>query len=226
MVLLASACGLLRAQAGNTPGTQDLMTSGSAVVTTGSGAETTGSSATVETLVCFRHGEKPQGGLGQITPKGLNRALALPKVLIERYGRPQYLFAPDPAAQVTDLGVKYSYVRPLATLEPTAIYLGMPVNTQYGTDNIAGLQNELAQPQYRNATVYIAWEHLRLHDFVQNELNAYHSSFGVLKPWPGKDFDTILVVKITRQGDSATAALTVDHEGLDGVSAAFPGATP
>jgi hypothetical protein len=183
-------------------------------------------SSTVETLVCFRHGEKPPGGLGQITPRGLNRALALPKVLIGHYGRPQYLFAPDPADQVTDAGVKYSYVRPLATIEPTAIYLGMPVNTQYGAADIAGLQAELAQPQYRNAVVFIAWEHLKLHDFVQNELNTFHSGLGELKAWPGKDYDTILVVKITRQGGSATAALTVDHEGLDGVSSAFPGATP
>jgi hypothetical protein len=50
----------------------------------------------VETLVCIRHGEKPPGGLGQLTVKGLNRALALPKVLLAKYGRPQFVFAPSP----------------------------------------------------------------------------------------------------------------------------------
>jgi len=34
-----------------------------------------------ETIVFFRHGEKPSAGLGQLTCQGLNRALALPDVL-------------------------------------------------------------------------------------------------------------------------------------------------
>jgi hypothetical protein len=53
-----------------------------------------------ETLVCFRHGEKPPGGLGQLTCRGLNRALALPKVLLPRYGTPRFIFAPNPAQKV------------------------------------------------------------------------------------------------------------------------------
>ena len=39
-----------------------------------------------ETIVAIRHAEKPPASLGQLTCKGLNRALALPKVLIPRYG--------------------------------------------------------------------------------------------------------------------------------------------
>ena len=41
-----------------------------------------------ETIVAIRHAEKPPTSLGQLTCKGLNRALALPKVLIPRYGKP------------------------------------------------------------------------------------------------------------------------------------------
>ena len=69
----------------------------------------------VETLVCFRHGEKPRGGLGQLTCRGLNRALALPNVLLSRYGKPQFVFAPNPAEKV-DSKDGYYYVRPLATI--------------------------------------------------------------------------------------------------------------
>ena len=47
------------------------------------------SASTVETIVCIRHGEKPPGGLGQLTCQGLNRALALPKVLLGKFGTPQ-----------------------------------------------------------------------------------------------------------------------------------------
>jgi hypothetical protein len=34
-----------------------------------------------ETILAIRHAEKPPTSLGQLTCKGLNRALALPKVL-------------------------------------------------------------------------------------------------------------------------------------------------
>src|SRR5450631_116113 len=41
------------------------------------------------TLVMFRHGEKPALGLGQLSCQGLNRALALPDVLVSQFGTPQ-----------------------------------------------------------------------------------------------------------------------------------------
>ena len=63
------------------------------------------------------------GGYGQLTCQGLQRALALPPVLTNLYGSPQYVFAPDPAAQVPDAAGSFYYVRPLATIEPTAIRL-------------------------------------------------------------------------------------------------------
>lgn len=50
----------------------------------------------VETIVCIRHGEKPLLGLGQLTPRGLNRGLALPEVLLTKFGKPSFIFAPDP----------------------------------------------------------------------------------------------------------------------------------
>src|SRR5579871_6767062 len=83
----------------------------------------------VETIVCIRHGEKPPGGLGQLTVRGLNRSLALPKVLLGKYGKPQFVFAPNPTEMV-DGKPGYYYVRPLATIEPTAIECGLPVNTK------------------------------------------------------------------------------------------------
>ena len=82
-----------------------------------SGAQT--SPVEGETIVLLRHGEKPPGGLGQLTCKGLNRALALPSVLIGRYGKPDFIYAPNPSMQVKDGRIlpTYSYVgrwRPLS----------------------------------------------------------------------------------------------------------------
>ena len=93
-----------------------------------------------QTIVFFRHGEKPSGGYGQLTCQGLNRALALPLVLTGKFGTPDVLYAPSPAVKVTDTAGSFYYVRPLATIEPLAIKLGMPVNTKYGYNAISTLQ--------------------------------------------------------------------------------------
>ena len=69
-----------------------------------------------ETIVLVRHGEKPADGLGQLNCQGLNRALALPAVIEKLFGRPDAIFAPDPAQSKEDYGRLYNYVRPLATI--------------------------------------------------------------------------------------------------------------
>ncbi len=126
-----------------------------------------------ETIVMIRHGEKPPGGLGQLDCKGLNRALALPDILLHRFGTPNFIYAPNPAAQIKQNGVLYSYVRPLVTIEPTAIRVGLPVNTQVGYDQIAELQKELTQPSYSHARVFVAWEHGYLYYFARQFLKSY-----------------------------------------------------
>ena len=67
----------------------------------------------------------------------------------------------------------YSYVRPLATIEPTAIRLGMPVNTQIGYDRIDELQQALLEPAYAHSLIFVAWEHIKLFEFAQQMLQSY-----------------------------------------------------
>jgi hypothetical protein len=175
----------------------------------------------VETLVCFRHGEKPRGGLGQLTCRGLNRALALPNVLLSRYGKPQFVFAPNPAEKV-DSKDGYYYVRPLATIELTAIRCGLPVNTEFGFREIKGLETELQKPAYQNATVFIAWEHGLLDEFAKELVKHHGGDLAQVPYWPEKDYDTIFVFKITRDAGRESFAFTVDHEGLDNLSDTCP----
>src|SRR6516164_5807366 len=112
-----------------------------------------------ETIVFVRHGEKPPQGLGQLDCRGLNRALTLPTVIQKSFGKPDAIFAPNPSDQKSDEGEHYDYVRPLATIEPTAIAFGMPVNAQIGYDDIKGLRKALETPAYRDALVLVGWEH-------------------------------------------------------------------
>ena len=178
--------------------------------------------ATVETLVCIRHGEKPPGGLGQLTCQGLNRALALPSVLLAKYAAPQFVFAPNPAQTISEGGGDYAYVRPLATIEPTAIYCGLPVNTQFGFGDITNLEVEVQKPVYQNATVYLAWEHLALVLFVQDLVSAYRGDATQVPAWADNDYDSIFVLRITRGGGQASIAFTLDHEGLNNLSSECP----
>lgn len=179
-------------------------------------------SQTVETIICIRHGEKPPGGLGQLNCRGLNRALALPDVLLKKFGAPQFIFAPNPNQKVNDKGVSYYYVRPLITIEPTAIRCGLPVNTEYGFRQIKGLEDELNKAQYQNATVFVAWEHVLLNDFAKNMLKDNGDNPQKVPSWKNSDYDTIFVFKITRQNGQKKFSFTVDHEGLDGLSDNYP----
>jgi hypothetical protein len=169
-----------------------------------------------ETIVMVRHGEKPLQGLGQLTCKGLNRALALPNVLIGRYGRPDFIYAPNPSVQVSDSSnVLYSYVRPLITIEPTAIRLAMPVNTQIGYADIDKLQKELTRPEYANSLIFVAWEHIKLYQFAQQMLRSNGKDPSAVPAWPNSDYDTIYVFHIVAANGKPEVTFTIAKEMLN-----------
>lgn len=181
-----------------------------------------------ETIVMIRHGEKPAAGLGQLTCRGLNRALALAPLLIGRYGRPNAIYAPDPAVEIREgkFGPQYSYVRPLTTIEPTAIRLGMPVNTQIGFDQIGPLQQALLQPSFAHSLIFVAWEHDNLYRFARQILKIYGEGWAQLPPWPGWDYGTIYVFHVTRpeNGGNPHVTLSIQQQNLGGkLSSACPG---
>jgi hypothetical protein len=167
----------------------------------------------VETIVFLRHGEKPKDEIGQLNVTGLNRALALPDVLLTKYQHPQYIFAPGTTDKITNRTTKqeYDYIRPLITIEPTAIRAGLPVNTDFGYRHIDELETELLKDQYKNAMVYVAWEHVKLDELVK-KLVADLGSQAVVPDWPREDFDSLFVVTIHRDGTKRTADFRVDHE--------------
>ena len=182
----------------------------------------------VETMVFIRHGEKPPEDDGQLTAQGLNRALALPDVLMGKFGRADFIFAPATTKrEVSHHGGTFSYVRPLMTIEPTAIRLGLPVDTKFAFDEISGLQSELCTPPYQRATVFIAWEHHLLDDMVKHLVAAFGGNANDVPDWPGEDFDSIFIVRL-RTDNQGRRSVTFEHdlEKLDGQSTDFPKAAP
>ena len=115
-------------------------------------------------------------------------------------------------------------MRPLASLEPTAIYCNMPINTMFGYSHIRELEAEIEKPIYRNSLIFIAWEHRYLENFVRNVVVNGGGNGKQVPRWSGRDFDSIYIVKITRQDGHAVAAFTLDKENLGNLSDTFPGA--
>jgi hypothetical protein len=167
-----------------------------------------------QTIVFLRHGEKPSGGFGQITCQGLNRALALPDVLIAKYGKPNYIYAPNPTVKISDPAGSFYYLRPLATIEPTAVRLGMNVWTRYGYNDITSLKASLITPSRANTTTFVAWEHVQLQKVVQNIMNA-HGGGATVPAWTSGDYDSLYVVRVDYIGSTISAQFQIEHEGLN-----------
>jgi hypothetical protein len=177
--------------------------------------------AAVQTIVFIRHGEKPEGGFGQLTCQGLNRALALAPTIARSFGKPDAIFAPNPSHPKRDAGIFYDYVRPLATVEPTAVFFGLPIDVSLDLDDRKGLIAALEKRRApdHNAFVLVAWEHKRIAPVVRAILSAHGADAASLKEvedWDGKDFDSMYVVAIRQLRNSTRGTFEHKHEGLDG----------
>ncbi|MBX9296108.1 hypothetical protein K5M33_07050 [Chromobacterium vaccinii] len=182
--------------------------------------------ANTQTLIMLRHGEKPDGGYGQLSCKGLNRSLALIKTLPAKFGKADQIYAPSTASQKRDPAGTFNYIRPLATIEPTAIAQGLPVNTAFDMLAIDGLQQQLVNPLRHGKTVYIAWEHKQLREMAADIMRRYGGKDGTAQVpvWGKDDFDSLYVIDIDYGSGKPIARFRHDKQGLNDVPDACPGA--
>lgn len=179
-----------------------------------------------QTLVFLRHAEKPIGGLGQLNCQGLNRSLALPALLPERFGAPDYVFAANPDRMVEE-GPKdeeFNYLRPLLTIAPTAIAHGLPINTEFNANDVDDIVEELTEPQYRNSTIYTAWSRGYVSEIMNELLDEVDAdeSLNVAR-WHREDFDSVYVIKLHWRNGVAKASLEAQAQGLNDTGSACPG---
>jgi hypothetical protein len=172
--------------------------------------------AKVETIVFIRHAEKPEAGLGQISCRGLNRALALPAVLVSKFGKLDQIYAPDPTGKVRDPAGTFDYLRPLATIEPTAVRLGMPVNCDYRYDHIKDLETELLSPERLGQVILVVWEHHFLNQMVKDLVQTKGGDPKQVPDWPGSEYDRIDILRIP--AGNGPIAFVQDHENLNHLS--------
>ncbi|MBC3208177.1 MULTISPECIES: histidine phosphatase family protein [unclassified Pseudomonas] len=171
-----------------------------------------------QTLVFLRHAEKPEGGLGQLNCQGLNRAIDLSTLLPEKFGKADYVFAANPTRNVEEgeLDNSYSYIRPLMTISPAAIKLGLPVNIEFSANDTSDLARELLDEKYHNSTIYTAWSHGYLPELINKVAgNAVGKKQSITEDWAGSDFDSLYVLTLKWHNGKASLQSHSYKQGLD-----------
>lgn len=151
-----------------------------------------------QTIIMIRHGEKPKDGLGQLNVTGLKRSLLLPDFFKTHFPSPDAIFAPNPDIQhFENHGDKkyHYYIRPLLTIAPTAITLGLPVNTGIGLDAPDELIKALLAPQYHSSTIIVAWEHSQIVEIAEKLINRFGSD-AVVPDWSNNNYNMFFVFTI------------------------------
>jgi hypothetical protein len=171
-----------------------------------------------QTLVFLRHAEKPEGGLGQLNCQGLNRAIDLSTLLPEKFGKADYVFAANPTRNVEEgeLDNSYSYIRPLMTISPAAIKLGLPVNIEFSANDTSDLARELLEDKYHNSTIYTAWSHGYLPELINKVAGkVVGEKQNITDDWAGNDFDSLYVLTLTWHNGKASLQSHSYKQGLD-----------
>ncbi|WP_230460331.1 histidine phosphatase family protein [Sansalvadorimonas verongulae] len=153
----------------------------------------------VQTLIFIRHGEKPANDLGQLDCRGFNRSLKLPAYFRANFPSPTEIYAPHPSPRRSRQdGVTryYHYMRPLATIEPTAISFGLPVNVEIPYNRPRQLITALLNDKYRNSVIYISWGHNYLTEIGRLLLKRFNYD-GTFSKWGGDDYERVLIFEIT-----------------------------
>lgn len=173
----------------------------------------------IQTLVFLRHAEKPGEGLGQLNCQGLNRALDLATLLPEKFGAADYVFAANPSREVEEGSNDnaYSYIRPLMTISPSAIKLGLPVNIDFAANDTSDLADELLHDRYHNSIIYTAWSHGYLPELINKVAEeAVGEQQPITEDWASSDFDSLYVLTLTWRNGKASLHSQSYKQGLDG----------
>ena len=138
-------------------------------------------------------------------------------MIAQSFGKPDAIFAPNPSHPKMDAGVPYDYVRPLATIEPTAVFFELPVDVSLDLYDTRGLVAALEKRRARDRDVFIlvAWEHKQIAP-IPLALSRPWRRCGRCEDWDKEDFDSMYVVSIRQLANGTRATFEHKHEGLDG----------
>ena len=147
-------------------------------------------------IVIIRHGEKPTAG-DNLSPEGLERALALPEVLNNLLPRPpHFTYVPCIGTDKEDT----TRVRMMQTVLPYAVQHNLTINSDFAPDEIKPLVKQLRR---QRGTALLVWEH---HNIVN-----IAAALKIEEPqvWPNDDFDSIWTITFSGRSPKGKAKFPV-----------------
>jgi hypothetical protein len=148
-------------------------------------------------VIIIRHGEKPSDtDAYNLSCAGMNRALQLPNVLHQKFGKPDYVYVPSLTCDTfTD------HARMFQTVSPFAIKYDLTINSKFGEKAYKKIADDILE---KEGTILVVWEHSAI-QHIARKLGVQNAS-----PWPDDDFDGIWIIDFS----SGKALLNCDSEGI------------
>lgn len=156
-------------------------------------------------VVMIRHGEK-NDATGNLSCKGLHRAMALPAVLNAKFEKPTRIYAPS----LSDKKVT-GHARMLQTITPFAVQDSLAIDTEFDVDKTSALATEI---KTKKGVILVVWEH--------GNIPGIAKQLGITTPnlqWGSTDFDSIWIVTYAKVNGKWVTTLSTDKEGLNPSSA-------
>jgi hypothetical protein len=149
----------------------------------------------LQRIIIIRHGEKPDQG-DNLSCQGLNRALQLPAVLNQKFGRPNAIFVPS-----LKMGKSTNAARMYQTIIPFAVKYNLDINTKYDVDDAQGVVEGIKKQQ---GTVLLVWEHKAAGKILKA------LGLNEKEKWDDNDFDGIWIINYK----NGSPVLTRDQENI------------
>ena len=146
-------------------------------------------------VVIIRHGEKPEKG-HNLSCQGQNRAAALPAILHQKFGNPDYTYVPYMGSSKKTMGS-----RMYETAAPFVKQYNLSLNSNFEKTDYQRIAADILK---KKGTVLLVWEHLAIKGIAK--------ALGISEPgkWPTDDYDSIWIIDF----DHGKAVMHKEHEGL------------
>jgi hypothetical protein len=153
-------------------------------------------------VVLIRHGEKPPKGFN-LSCRGFNRSLELPKVITSLFGIPDFIYVPTLKS-----GNTINSVRMYQTVVPLAVKYNLNVNTIHDQLDTAGVVDDIKK---KSGTILLVWDLRNILPIVRN--------FGIdtknLK-WHESDFDSVWIIDFLKSnGEILIPKLSMTKENIN-----------
>ncbi|HUK37053.1 MAG TPA: histidine phosphatase family protein [Vicinamibacterales bacterium] len=132
-------------------------------------------------IMLMRHAEDVGENDFNLSPRGYERAKALPKLFASRLPKPDVIIATRASK---------SSNRPMETVEPLARELGMSIDNRFRDDDFEILAHDLLTDQrYAGKVVLVCWHHGKMRKL------AKALGVGGAPDWPVTQFDHVWVIE-------------------------------